>query len=507
MSGPLSEFVALAVFLVAGWVTLWPLRTELGTARYHIAAIPIGLLSAPVAASFSSAVGRPLDWLSIVVGAAAMVAGVRIMARVAGVEQPPTFGIPDAKSHLLAATALGAATAFFGWLRLVACNSDSFMAFWPMGVELSRYGAFTRNIVGTRSPLIPSVSAVHVVSGSDWAYVIFPVLAVTLLLWLALSLREGPLATARPRTGWWIVGATTAFLLIEPSFLYHAIFAHSHMYTAVFLLIAITTLVRLVWSDEENPSTGHLMLAGLATAGVALTRPDGLAYQFVPVALALAVLTVSRIDLKRVAAYFGPWIFTVYVVFAGAYIEMGLWRSSKLGGRKAALILFIMALAVAGPWIIAWLDRRLPFRVSGGRFLPLFVSGCAVLAAAVLVLRWEKAVLALTTARINAFEEGGYGYLWYALFALLVLSVLTGDALRSRSWTSPMFLAIALFLVVAFIVHGTSHEGRIGHGDSLNRVTFHLIPLMVWYVGAVVARILGDPAQTPSNSRIQSHSA
>jgi len=42
-------------------------------------------------------------------------------------------------------------------------------------------------------------------------------------------------------------------------------------------------------------------------------------------------------------------------------------------------------------------------------------------------------------------------------------------------------------------VHGISHEGRIGVGDSFNRVAFEAFPVIVWYGGALVARVLAGP--------------
>jgi len=50
-------------------------------------------------------------------------------------------------------------------------------------------------------------------------------------------------------------------------------------------------------------------------------------------------------------------------------------------------------------------------------------------------------------------------------------------------------LTIVLFLEIVALVHGTSHSGRLGAGDSLNRVMFHLVPLVLLYMGWVLARV------------------
>jgi len=35
-------------------------------------------------------------------------------------------------------------------------------------------------------------------------------------------------------------------------------------------------------------------------------------------------------------------------------------------------------------------------------------------------------------------------------------------------------------------------------GDSLNRIVFHVVPVVVWYVSAVIARILTPAEATPA---------
>jgi hypothetical protein len=241
----------------------------------------------------------------------------------------------------------------------------------------------------------------------------------------------------------------------------------------------------------------YLVLAGAFAAGLALGRPDGLAYLVVPIAAAIAVLTRSRIEMKSVCAFFGPLVFVIATLYAAAFAQLGLWKYGKLGGKRTLAVLAALSVTPAGPWIVAWLDRKLPFRVSGERFLGVFVSGAAVAMLAAFALRWGVAREALANAWINLFAgAGGYNYLWWAVVALLLISVLTRDALRAASWTRSPFLSVLLFFVVAGVVHGVAHAGRVGTGDSLNRVAFHVLPVVVWYVAAVVARILEEKRDT-----------
>ena len=504
MSSPLPELAAIAYFVVIGWIALWPMRERLGAFAYHTAALPSGMLAAPLAAAFTTTLHRPLDFISAAVGGLLLVAAVWAVTWLAMPHASAawTLGGSDAggvaKGFGLAAGAYAVVAGVLGVARFTIANADSYVSYWPLGVELSRTGAINERVFASRAQLLPSLSAIHVTFGSDWAYVIYPMVAVTLLVWIATTLWSGPLRSASTRTKLFVSGAAVGFLALEPSFVFHSIFVHSHMISATYLLMSLSSLwVAARTADEDGPNAAWLIVAGAFAAGLALTRTDGLAYEFVPVATAIGVLTLSKVRLKSVVAFFAPMMFVIYAVFAAGYAGLGMWKDNKLSGKPALMILGVLAVAAVSPWIVEQLDRRLPFRVAGERFMGLLVSVSAVLLLAVFVIKWDSARLALANTRINLFEgAGGYFYLWYAVVILTAISAFTGDALRPKSWTRGAFLGVALFFVIAGLVHGTAHAGRIGVGDSLNRIVFHVVPVVVWYVSAVVARILSPAEET-----------
>ncbi len=268
------------------------------------------------------------------------------------------------------------------------------MSYWPLGVWLNRTGSFTVSLISSRGPFLPAVSAIHVAFGSDWAYVIYPMLGATLLYWCALSLLSGPLSTAAAKTARLVAGGAVLFLVLEPSFLFHSFFVHSHMVSAVCLLMSLTSIwlaVRPTAPSAGPPSNAYLVLAGVFAAGFALARPDGLAYQFVPVVAAISALTVSEVRWRSVVAFFAPLLALEGLAYGAAYWQLGMWKAGKLGGEMTAAILVVLALSAAGPWIVEWLDRRLPFRVAGERFFGIVTAVAAGLMLAVFVWKWDKA--------------------------------------------------------------------------------------------------------------------
>ena len=495
MSGIASELAGLAFFIVAGWVALWPARRTMGPVAYHLAALPAGLLGAALASSFSALTNRPLDLLSAAGGVLVLAFAAQLLLRHLGGRERGARQVRPL-TFVVAAASAGVLGTAFGLLRLTVTNSDSVMSYWPLGVELARKGALTPGLIATRSVLIPSMNAIYHSFGSDWAYVIYPMLAVALVAWLAATLLAGPLASLKPRTAWTIVGVAAAALVLEPSFLFNAVFVHSHMFSAIYLLMSLTC----VWmaaphghGDDAAIDRTYLVLAGIFATGLMLARPDGLAYLFVPSAAAMTLVARPKVDLKAAAAYFAPVLFMLVATYGVAYLELGMWRSGKLSGKRTLAVLLVVIASAAGPWVVAWLDKRLPFRVTGERFQSIFVAATAALMVLALAIKHGTASEALANAWLNIFAgSGGYNYLWLGMLALLLLSLFTHDALRRDSWTRSPFLSIVLFYVIALIVHGISHAGRVGAGDSLNRVVFHTLPVIVWYLAAVAGRIFGD---------------
>ena len=498
MSALVAQLGVAAVSMIIGWIGLWPSRKQLGTLTYHLVAMPVGLLAWPIGGSFSTWRERPFDAITAGVGAVLLIVGLWVIQRLTARSEDAPSSAVSPLSFVVALGVLLTSGAVFTALRFTATNNDSVMSYWPLGTALFRDGTFTANLISVRALLIPSLNAGHVIFGSQWAYAIYSLFALNLVIYVAVSLLSGPLKIASKGVRIGITTAVVLFLVTEPSFLFHSVFVHSHMITALYLMLALGELWTAVSPVGEragrSPLNAHLVVAGLSAAGLALARPDGLAYVFVPITVAISLLTRHRVELRSAAAFFAPMLYVVYGSFLGAFLGLGMWSSGKLGALIASIILFALGLSAAGPWVMQWLDTKLPFRVTGDRFLVVGTFTGLAMLVAVCILRWETAKLAALNASVNLFGgEGGYWYLWYAVVALLVVSVITRDATRPGTWTHPAFLAIMLFVLGLAIVHSAGHSGRVGVGDSLNRVVFHILPLIAWYAGAIAARIFSEP--------------
>ena len=500
----LPEVLLVAATLLAGWAALWPVRRDLGPVGYHLAALPAGLLAWVFAAGVAVVTG----WRYL---PGAALTGAVLFAGAVWLAAGPTRGdgarsgspAVGAGSFAAAAAVYATLTALFAASRLTVFTADSVNDYWPMAVLLEREGEFTAFMISERSFLQVSAGAMKAALGGEWLFALYPLLAavlVTSLVWVLWTTAPRTLSrTARIA----VSGLPALFLLTEPSFLFYSLYVHAHMPSALYLLLALAGL-RLAVDPPHGRATGGargwLVVSGLSTAGLALTRPDGLAYAFVPIAVALALLLDGRRGANDSAAFFGPLLLTVLGAYAGAYATLGMWEADKLDGRTTAAILAVMVASAAVPWLVRrtgvgerlGLDRD---RVLLGETLAL-----AAIVLAAFALRWDAMSLAARNLAANLFATGGYGPLWYLVVAALLATVVAGYALRRDTWGRALFLSIVLFAFTASLVHGTGHVGRLGWGDSANRVLFHVVPVIVYYVAEVCAHILARDNRSTERS-------
>jgi len=494
----LPELTVVMASVIVGWIVLWFARHDLGPVAYHLASFPVGLIGWTFVASVSAVTGG--SYLSIVslVGITVFVGGVWALQGRSGGESVRPRPV-RVVSFAVAAAAYVASTSLFAASRLTAFSNDAVGGFWPMAVFLEREAAFPAGMIPSRGFLMVSAGALKAALGDEWLYTVYPLLGVVVLLAIGWVLWTTVPDGVRRTTRALIAVLPGVFLLMDPSFLFYSFYVHSQMPSAIYLLLSLMALRFVV-----DPATGRaavgargwLVLSGLSAAGLVLTRPDGLAYVFVPIAVALSVFVDHRRREDDSRAFFGPLLFVVAFAYLTAYAELGVWQSSKLDGKVAASILLVMVASAT----VSWLARRTGLGdrlklVSGSVLLAeTVVIGAVVL---VLAVRVEGVMSSVVFLTANLFEMGGYGPLWYLLTAVVLATLLSGDALRLTAWSSTLFLSVVLFFLVLTMIHGTSHVGRLGWGDSANRVAFHIVPVVIWYVGEVISRILSS---TPEGS-------
>lgn len=483
----MSNILFVLSSLLFGWIALAPARRSFDAVMFHCLALPLGLMAWLGPTMLFAALGRP--WTLPLVLLAALVVSLSmagVFAAAAGgvsgtAVRPWTFAV---------AAGIAAAGAWWQVFRGFSLVSfDSYGHWEATGIWLNEVGKLESWMMSGRSLLVPSWLAAEKTFGGSWGGAVFPLLASILLTLLARLLWAGPFSRlpVAARTGLALL-VPGLFALTAP-FKYHAFLVHTHMAAAVYLLGSVACLAIVVTErgDAGRPSAPLLAASGLLAAGFALTRPDTPAYLILPMGV-FASLWLTRTIKARSAWFWLPLLTPLWVVYGFAFAKIGLWGSTdKLTGKVALLV--IVALS-ALPLIVAAV-RALPFSRRVLRHPADVMRLIAVVEAlgllAVLYRVRENFVTAAGTMVSNLFASGGQGFVWFFAAALLFSVVMFPSIWRRVMFGDAVLFAVYQFFVVALAVHATSHVGRIGLGDSFNRVSFHVLPFVFWYFGAMAA--------------------
>jgi len=481
------------VSLLVGWLALAPARRRIGTLGYHLAAIPVGLLGWVVCSAAAMALGVGFGWLLVIVGLAAWV------ALVAGCTLWVTrsFGEPHfAKVPWWSYIVVLGVLATFSWAvataGITAYSADGWSQYVPDGMVMSEIGKTSGRALGHRMVLLTAVHAGYFALGGEFPYVIHPVMGLVTAGLLFAGVWWAAARSSRLVRGA-LAAIVTTLLVSNAVYLFMSLYIHSHMITAMYILAAIVATGRAVgWLGRERAGSSTeptwLVIAGLATAAVVLARPDGAAYSLIPFAVAAAVLVRVRAQAAEVDAYFAPLVGTSALVTAGAMAQTGVWESDKLPG--IVLLAFIGAQAMV--WIaLRWLSGRDTNWLARGTNA---VRAIVALDVPVLLVVWRRAgeqgVAAVQNMTANLLSQGGYRFVWPYAAGVLGMSVALRPRTTRNPYTAYVLFAIVQFFAVALAVHALTHPGRLGWGDSFNRVAFHILPVVYLYAGLYVSELV-----------------
>jgi hypothetical protein len=483
-----NALLVLVSFLV-GWVALWPARRALGAWEYHLAALPVGLVGWTVASGLAGLLARPMTPV-VVLPAAVAYAGV-VFWVLQAYTGPRTGAAPKAWTYVVAGGGVLLATLAATAAGFTIVGYDSWAHYQASAIYLADHGLPSAITLGQYGPLIPSVIAVGRMFGGDWIYALYPVMALDLLLLVARSVWRvvSPLAGKAASIG--LVCATTLFLALMPAFIRHALYVHSQMYSALFLTLAVLPIVIAAVQGADPAQGGDdpvlpvLLVSGIATAGLALTRPDGLVYVFVPMLLVVALRVAKGWSARRLLFFAAPLVAVLAAAYAAAYVRLGFWGSNKLSGKATLAALFlIVAVPVFGEVCARW-DRMAWLRRGRRAFILVLALDVLAVAGAAVVAR-SRFFLSVGNMVTNLVRTGGYQYLWFFVAGVLLVTVALGALKRGDGLAYTLF-AIVQFFAIALVVHGVAHPGRTSTADSFARVAFHIVPIALWYAAYAVA--------------------
>ncbi len=490
-----QELLLAITTLMVGWIALAPVARRLGALGYHISAMPVGLLAWVGPASVAIAVHQRYGVVTTVAGLGLFVglvwAGAIPAARhdAARSARVPVWTFPLVAGVLLTFTAI-----MTRW-GISAYSLDGWAQYEFLSYPLSDKGEVALRLLAERMILLPSIHAGFHMFGGEFTYILYPILSLTLaavvgaaLWWAGRTLRTG----AR-------IAVTVTILVAmigHVSYLFFSVYMHSHTVTALYLLLAVVGVERATVGVRRaadglsaEVSRCWLLVSGLSMLGLLLGRPDGPPYVFVPLLTAIAFLMWLGVSPKSYDLLFAPMVLGLVIYAVATVLARGeFWVTHKM---TAGMLLWFAALFAALWGFLRFLSIHTLEWLRTGMNAPRFIIGIEAAALTVLFVAIPDRInLMLVNNVTNLWDTGGWRSLWAFLPAYAVLALTVRPRAGRERFRAYVGFAIVQFFVVAFIVHGTSHVGRIGWGDSFNRVAFHVVPLIYLYVGYYAVELL-----------------
>jgi hypothetical protein len=381
---------------------------------------------------------------------------------------------PVERGALVLAGAWTAAVAVL--LPLLVANNvavmthDSFV-FVHLGEIVARDGALAPDVFNQLDEWgvfqVVALSLVRFTS-VDFLYALPLVLGLSFVPLFGVSLAIALGDARRPRL---IAGLATAALFTNGMMAFHVTYLHTNLGSAIFLFAYVV----LFWLAEVERDPSGLPVAFLCLIAFALQRTE------TPIlAVMFLALTIAQSELPRPAITRGMVAFTVVV---GLWFEALAHHTNPLSAfltpTRCRIVWGTLVLAL-GWWLVA--DRPLVRRIN--RWLPPVIGGLAALALAGAFAiepqhMWTSASHWVTTLRTVPH----WGWLWY-LVPLLAIAALPAPTPRFRQAFIvgiPVFFAFVLLLALG----RDPYAMRID--DSANRMTIHIVPLIVWYLALKAA--------------------
>jgi len=479
---------------LAGAVGLLGVRDLLGPWGYRLCMLPLGVLGWSLVTLVTMTVGAVWWRMTVVPALAAWVILLYVVARVAARRSLWPRDVRLDIGDLLFLVGVWIVSVGASASGITLFTNDSWLGYELSGWRLWATGGLTASQFGWRSLVLPSVHAAHRFFGGEWTFLPYLIFALNVVLLLGYALMRTMTLPRRRETRVVVTGIVILLMVSLAPFVWQSIHVHSHIPTALYLLLGTFALVEASrWFDkgEHGGSEVWAVVAGLSSAGVILTRPDGLAYAFVVHGLCSLLLLLRRIDGRATGMYYAVSLVPFAVTLAVLVANEGLYAvGERVSATTYVALLLVSAGFGTGSVVVS---RRLSAESRWRR--PAWAFGALgagmVLAVAVTyVLRTETMRTAVEVAWVNLTDKGGWNSFWAWAAILLMIATLASIRKADRDDWQPFVLSAALiFVTVVATVHGSVHPGRRGWSDSLNRLVFHVVPLLFWLFGLTVTRL------------------
>ena len=307
---------------------------------------------------------------------------------------------------------------------------------------------------------------------------ITPLLALSLLICLVWFINKGLSVSLKdPVIISLFTTAAVLLLVTNNRFVFNMFYINSHMLVALFLLLLVGS-GWLLLRQADVPQQTLIMLQVISIPVLTLARPEASIYAGIAL---IPILIAERVSLKNRMLLL--LVLGVSVISWHGF----LWIKYDADGSDVpfsvlAMLAYGILVIIITP-LLAWkpLYKLIPYSVvltESGLWLALLVM------VYINPSIFHRSVLA--TIENVILDAGGWG-VSLAFIGFIVLGVLVFSQVPDRLILRfPLTTFIPLSLLLAYLRSGAY---RVGHGDSLNRMFIHILPLAVLFIVSSAATV------------------
>jgi hypothetical protein len=404
----------------------------------------------------------------------------------------------DVPALLAAGAAIGLLVVAVRWRRALLLTPDSF-DYWAGGAALADGRLRLSGLALKRGITLQSLHAAGIAVGSGGLIALGAVaLAAGAVLVLAhvapvalpVGAPPGGRVGRRRHLATIGAGAAVAGVLVSPQMRSMAAYLNSHVLLAA-IIVALVVLIGRAASREERRALAPAV--GALVAAIVLTRVEGVA---VVGLILLGALAADRFD-DRTAAPRRPIWRAPWVVLGTSGLVWGALTTS--GGGVAPANLGVAAAGAAALLVAAVAPALAAPRT---RRLLLVATGSGLWTVTFLLVRSERAQFVDVAVENLGGGAGGWGVLAPLLLVAGILGVTHTAHVQDAGVQAARFLLIGFIPVTLIAKLGDGLDGagsglerffvgggRVGWGDSVNRMWTHAVLVVVLLL--VVAMVAG----------------
>jgi len=470
-----KSMIAQIVFLVSiylvGLICMWFSRYYLDIHTLSFLALPIGISLWVIAVAFLIMTPLPLNLLTVFATISAFLIFLAFLIHNFWPKQivmPKPHDIFLAGGWFAVFVVLSVVTVYLNYIHF---TSDSFVYegagyFLALSQQLDSNHSFTDHLIRTRQIFVPAIHTAGPLFGFEYTYAIYPMMAIWFLgLFASFCWRVFKFIEVDSRLSIGLVLLVTLTLASMRAYVYHGLWVHSNFFAAV--LFFITSVTLFFYAIEERRF--WLAISSVFLAMFALARPEGIVFALIP--LGLFAWRVEEPRKADALLYFGLYLLIAFSWHINSLRIIGIGGSAHLDGR-AVLFGLVATLSL---WSVAYFKPR--FRKIN--FKSIYVMTVFMLTLFIVAyIKPNNVIRFLKILMINMSEAYVWGATWFVLGSLLaILTCLS--RFKEREFLDMPIVAFVFFI---FLIGFTKHPSRIGQEDSLNRMMFHIIPIVLFLI-------------------------